>query len=74
MCPSSCPEFDGFVVGLGNSLGECEICSERAYENDGHYIKNGKILCKECAKELISPELLEFLDLTDIQDFFDMLL
>ena len=74
MCPSSCPEFDGFVPGLGASVGECDICSALAYEDDGYLIKNGKILCEECAKELISPELLDFLDCADIKDFFDMLL
>lgn len=74
MCPSSCPEFDGFVSGLGFSLGECNMCSARVYEGDEYYEKNGKILCEECAKELISPELLELLECTDIKDFFDMLL
>ena len=74
MCPSSCPEFDGYVVGLGNAIGECEICASRVYEDDGHFIRNGKILCQDCAKELISPELLEFLDCAEIKDFFDMLL
>ena len=74
MCPSSCPEFDGYVVGLGDALGECEICSSRVYEHDGHLVKNGKNLCKECAQELIPLELLEFLDCADIVEFFDMLL
>lgn len=73
-CPSSCPEFNGFVAGLGTSIGECEICSARVYDDDGHFVKNGKILCQDCAEELISPELLEFLDCADIKDFFDMLL
>lgn len=74
MCPSSCPEFDGYVSGLGDSLGECEICAARVYDDDGHCVKNGKILCRDCAEELISQELLDFLDCNDIKDFFDMLL
>ncbi len=74
ICPSSCPEFDGFVAGLGSALGECELCSARVYEGDEYYIKNGKILCEECTRELISPELLDFLECADIKDFFDMLL
>jgi hypothetical protein len=74
MCPSSCPEFDGYLADLGSSVGKCEICSSRAYEYDGHFIKNHKILCKECAEELISQELLDFLDCDDVKDFFDMLL
>ena len=41
MCHPSCPEFDGFIAGLGSSLGECELCSARVYEGDEYYIKNG---------------------------------
>ena len=74
VCPPSCPEFDGFVVGLGSSLGECDICSARVYEDDGHFEKNGKLLCEDCANELISPELLDFLNCINLKDFFDMLL
>ena len=73
-CPSSCPEFDGFVEGLGNALGECEICSSRCYTDDGHFCKDDKYLCVECAEILISPELLQYLDCVDIKEFFDMLL
>ena len=74
ICPSSCPEFDGFVAGLGSSLGECFVCSARVYEDDEYFVKDNKILCEVCASELISPELLEFLDCADIDEFFDMLL
>jgi hypothetical protein len=73
-CPPSCPNFDGFVVGVGSSVGECEICSSRIYADDVQFEKNGKFLCQDCAEELISLELLGFLDLTDIKDFFDVLL
>ena len=74
VCPPACPEFDGYVTGLGNATSECEICGVRNYEGDGHFMKNGKAICSECTEELISPELLEFLDLADIKEFFDMLL
>ena len=73
-CPPACPSFDGFVAGLGSSIGECEVCGSRAYSDDTYFEKNGKILCKDCAEELISPELLDFLDFADIKEFFDMLL
>ncbi len=72
-CPSSCPNFDGYVSGVGSRIGECTVCEQGIYEDDKHYIKNGKFLCSECAEEFISPELLEFLDCSDIKDFFDML-
>jgi hypothetical protein len=36
-------------------------------------MKNEKYLCEHCASELISPELLAFLDCEDTEDFFDML-
>lgn len=74
MCSSSCPEFDGYIVGMGSAMGECEICSARLYEDDEYIVKNEKILCKDCAEELISPELLDFLGIDNIKEFFDMLL
>ena len=73
-CPPACPNFDGFVVGLGSSVAECEICSTRLYDGDVPFEKNGKFLCQDCASDLISQDLLDFLDCADIKDFFDMLL
>ena len=72
-CPSSCPNFDGYIHGAGARIGQCESCEQGIYEDDVHYKKNGKLLCVECAEELISPELLQFLDCDNIKDFFDML-
>lgn len=72
-CPSSCPNFDGYIQGAGDRIGECECCEQSIYEDDIHYRKNGKFICVECAEELISPELLQFLDCDNIKDFFDML-
>lgn len=73
VCPSSCPSFEGKLASLGASLGRCFYCSSNAYENDGHHSYNGKILCDECASELISSELLEYLGCDSIKDFFDLL-
>ena len=72
-CPSSCPEFDGYVPGLGNADGECEICGARVYSGDGHFVSNGKIICGDCAEELVSDELLELLGLADLKEFFELL-
>lgn len=72
-CPASCPNFDGYVSGAGIRLGECAYCEQGIHEDDEYYSKNGKLLCKDCAEELISPELLDFLDCESIKDFFDML-
>ena len=73
ICPPKCPEFDGYVVGLGSATSECEICGARNYEGDGHFVINGKAICQECSNELIPQELLDFLDLSDTQEFFDLL-
>ena len=72
-CPSACPSYDGDLAGLSEKIGRCFICEDGVYADDEQYTKNEKYLCKECASELISPELLEFLDCEDIKDFFDML-
>lgn len=73
ICPSSCPEFNGYLPELGDSVGLCFECSTFVYEGDSHFSHDGKLLCRECAEELISPELLDFLDCKEIKDFFDML-
>lgn len=73
VCPSSCPSFAGRVAGLGQHTGTCSNCEVRVYGQEKYYEKNGKILCTECAEELISPELLSFLSCEDIDDFFDAL-
>lgn len=73
VCPPACPNFDGRVVGLGTRNGECHICGAGIYEGDGHFCRDEKMLCVECAEELISSELISFLGCEDINDFFDML-
>jgi hypothetical protein len=72
-CPSSCPSYDGNLAGLDKELGTCFLCEERVYPDEKHFMKNEKYLCEHCASELISPELLAFLDCEDTEDFFDML-
>lgn len=73
LCPPPCPNFSGYVAGPGSAVGTCEVCGARIYEDEKRYCKDGKIMCAECAEELISPELLEFLGCADIKEFFDML-
>ena len=72
-CPPACPNFNGYISGSGNRVGECVNCEQGIYEDDKYYAKNGKFLCKDCAEELITPELLDFLDCENIKDFFEML-
>ena len=72
-CPSSCPSFDGYISELGKPKGLCDQCEQRIYEDERHYKFGDKMICCECAEELISPELLELLDCENIKDFFDML-
>ena len=55
-------------------MDECFICGTRVYEDDEFFEKNGRVLCDDCVKDLISQELLYFLDCTDVKDFFDLLL
>ena len=73
-CPSACPSFNGHATGLGSSTGKCAFCEANIYDSDEQYAKNDKVLCAECAEELVSPELLELLDCADIKEFFDLLL
>ena len=72
-CPSSCPSFDGNVAGLGARKGACARCETNVYDGEGYFEKNGKILCRDCAEELVSTELLDFLDCENLNDFFDLL-
>ena len=73
ICPACCPEFNGYVPGLGKSTGLCELCGSRVYDGDGHHIVNAKVICGDCAEEIVSPDLLELFECADINDFFQML-
>lgn len=73
VCPSACPHFYGRVTGVGEPIGRCHICGARIYEGDGHFCRDEKMLCAECAEELIPSELLSFLGCENKNDFFDML-
>lgn len=72
-CPSSCPGFSGHSPELRGQVGECYECSSYVYEGDSHVLYGGRLLCRECAEELVPPELLSFLKCKDVKDFFDML-
>ena len=73
VCPSSCPSFNGRLISLGTAVGKCHICSSNVYRDEAHHVHDGRILCEDCASELITDELLEFLDCADIKEFFDLL-
>ena len=73
VCPSSCPEFSGYVVGVGISIGNCELCGTRVYEDDEYFCVNDKKICRECAEEIVSPDLLDLLGCADMNEFFEML-
>ena len=72
-CPPACPSYEGKNVLLGDSVGECSVCGARVYDDDNHHSHDGKIICAECAEELLSPELLAFLGCATITEFFEML-
>lgn len=72
-CPTACPSYEGKNVLLGDSVGECSVCGARVYNDDEHYTHDGKMLCVECAEELLSPELLAFFGCDTITEFFEML-
>ena len=73
VCPSSCPNFEGYEVGLGYSQKRCSLCEGRIYDEEQYYSYEGKTVCQECAQELISQELLALLECKNIQEFFDLL-
>ena len=73
ICPSACPSFTGYVAQIGDSKRVCSVCEVRVYNADKYYEKDDNILCSECAEELISPDLLDFLGCSDTKEFFDML-
>ena len=72
-CPPACPSYSGHSTALGDAAGACAFCDANVYADDEYYTREGKILCAECAEELISPELLDFLECKNIKEFFDML-
>lgn len=73
VCPSSCPSYEGRSLNSSELVGACSRCDEILFFGDEYYRREGGILCRECAEELVSSELLDFLDCDDVKDFFDML-
>ena len=73
VCPSSCPSFGGRGVGTEAMIGECTRCQVRLYSDDAYFEREGRHICAECAEELISDELLDILNCSDIKEFFEML-
>ena len=73
ICPSSCPNFNGRLVSLGYPIGECYNCLSDVYSEEPHHVHDGRILCEKCASEVVSVELLEYLDCENIKEFFSLL-
>lgn len=72
-CPSSCPEFSGFIVGSGSPRAYCSLCEQALYRGESYYLRGKEILCEDCAEALLPSELLDFLDCSSPKDFFEML-
>ena len=73
VCPSSCPNFNGYEALLGQAQSRCSLCEGKIYDEEESYSYEGKSICQECAKELIPLELLDLLDCENIEEFFDLL-
>lgn len=73
VCPSACPNYSYCAPLFGADVGACSVCSERVCDGDEFYVYNERLLCAECAGELIPSELLSFLLCDSIAEFFEML-
>jgi hypothetical protein len=73
VCPSACPNFLSSVSLHGSAVGACFLCAGSIYDGNDFYVHNERLICAECACELIPSELLEFLECESIAEFFEML-
>ena len=72
-CPDSCPNFSGFIVGIGDPVRVCSLCESALYRKDKYFVFRDRTVCADCAERLIPPELLDLLDCFSPEDFFDLL-
>ena len=72
-CPDQCPNFSGFIVGVGHPVGVCSLCDGALYRGDKYFVCGEKTVCADCAEQLVSPELLDLFDCFSPEDFFEML-
>lgn len=72
-CPPSCPSFSGYMPELPEALGACALCYTKLREGDRIYKYKSKLLCKDCANDVITEALMEFLDISSQEELFDML-
>ena len=68
-CPSSCPEFDGYIPGIGQPVATCGLCGADIYRGDRYIDDENCPICAECASE---TELDELVVLSHSEDFWEV--
>lgn len=49
----------------------CEVCGEPIYEDQAHYVYDGRHLCGDCAENLSLDELLDLSNMKEVDELLD---
>ena len=72
-CVSGCPNFTGFIPGLGAPRHTCSSCEGGIYEGEFYYSISGDLYCEDCVEYLGLRELASLLGYPDISNMLEAL-
>lgn len=70
-CDTFCPNFSGYVAGVGFPHTACSSCGSFIYRGDVYYVVANRAYCEECAKSFDISELADIFGFSKISDIIE---
>ena len=72
-CDTRCPNFSGYIPGVGAPREICSSCESGIYSGDLYYLVADRAYCEECVGNLDISELADIFGFAEISDMIEAL-
>lgn len=72
-CDAFCPNFSGYLPGVGSPSAQCSACGDDIYPEQFYYLIGDRAFCQDCLEGLQVTELAEVLDFSRVSDLIEEL-
>lgn len=72
-CDTFCPNFSGYVAGVGLPRVTCSSCGSGIYSGELYYLAADNAYCEECVESLDISELADLFGFSKISEIIEIL-
>ena len=72
-CDPTCPEYSGYIPGVGAPTNHCVSCESGIYPGELYYVIGDDAICEDCALSLDTGWLAELFGFENISQLIEAL-